>query len=117
MRAVHGPLGRFQVRAQVTPQFGFSGPGGPSGGRREPVVTQTERAEGRPEECIAIGDRCAPFRGYRLEMRLAMLIPFLFDEPIEASEAVFQFGVQTLERLSQLLLATAVDVRAPLRFA
>lgn len=58
-------------------------------------------AEGRPKECVAVDDRCASLEDNRLEMRLTMLISFLFDESFEASEAVFQFRFQTLERLSQ----------------
>ena len=44
-----------------------------------------------------------------------MLIPFFFDEPIEACEAVLQFGLQMIERLGQLSLAAVVG--APVRFA
>ena len=82
--------------SEVAPQFGFSGPRTPSGGGWELIVTQAEGAEGRTEECIAVGDRCAAFRGDRLEMGQTVLIPFLFHEPIEAYETVFQFGGRPL---------------------
>lgn len=51
------------MRSNVTPQFGFSGPGGLFGGRWEPVVTQAERAEGRTEKRITVRDGCTPFGG------------------------------------------------------
>ena len=42
------------------------------------------------------------------EVRLAVLTPFLFDKPIEASEAILQFGLQSLEGARQLLWTAVV---------
>ena len=66
---------------------------------------------------MAMGDRPAPLRRNRREVRLAVLTPFLFDKPIEASEAILQFGLQSLEGIRQLSSTAVVDVCAPLRFA
>jgi len=41
---------------------------------------------------MAVGNRCASLRGYRRKVRAAMRILFLFDKPIEASDAIYQFG-------------------------
>ena len=69
------------------------------------------------EECMAAGDRLAPLQGNRCEVHLAMLTPFLFNKPIEASEAILQCGLQSLEGTRQLFATAVVDMCAPLRFA
>ena len=66
---------------------------------------------------MAIGDRAAPLRRNRLEVCLAVLTPFFFDKPIEASEAIFQFGLQSLEGTRQLFATAVMDMCALLRFA
>jgi hypothetical protein len=38
---------------------------------------------------VAMGDRPAPLRSNRLEVRLVVLTSFSLDKPIEASEAIF----------------------------
>ena len=81
------------------------------------VVTQAEWTKRGTEKCMAAGDRPTPLRPNQLEVPLAVLTPFLFDKPIEASEAIFQFGLQSLEGTRQLFSAAVVDMRAPLRFA
>jgi len=102
--------------SEVAPQFGFSGPRIPTGGGWELIVTQTEGAEGRTEECVAVGDRCAAFGGDRLEVGQTVSIPFLFHEPIEACETVFQFRGRSLQCVSQLRLTTSMNMVVPLRF-
>ena len=69
------------------------------------------------EECIAMGDRPVPLRSNRLEVRLVVPTLFFFDKPIEISEAIFQFGLQSLEGIRQLFTTVLVDMCAPLRFA
>ena len=66
---------------------------------------------------MVMGDRPAQLRRNRLEVRLAVLITLFFDKPIEASEAISQFGLQALKRASQLFATAFVDMRAPWRFA
>ena len=66
---------------------------------------------------MAAGNGCAAFRGDRFEVRLTVLIPLFFNKPAEASEAVSQLGLQSLERTCQLFATTVVDVCTPLRFA
>ena len=66
---------------------------------------------------MAVGDTPAPLQSNRLEVYLTVLIPFLFDKPIEAREAIFQFGVQSLEGTRQLVSTAVVDMRTPLRLA
>jgi len=83
----------------------------------EPVITHTEWTKGGTEECMTVGDRSAPLRSNRLEVHLTVLSPFLFDEPIEASKAILQFGLQSPEGIRQLFPTAVVDMCAPLRFA
>ena len=76
----------------------------------------TEGAESRTAKGVAVGDGCAAFGGDRFEMYLTMLIPFLFDVPIETSEAILQFRRRSLQRLRELCLSTVVNVCASLNF-
>ena len=58
---------------------------------------------------MAVGDTPARLRSSRFEVHLTVLIP--------TSQAIFQFGVQSLEGTRQLVPTAVVDMRAPLRLA
>ena len=81
------------------------------------IVTHAERIEGRTNNCITVDNGCAAFRGDRFEVRLTVLMSLLINKSAEASEAVSQLGLQSLERICQLFATTVVDVCTSLRFA
>ena len=58
---------------------------------------------------MAVGDIPAPLRSSRFKVHPTVLIP--------TSEAIFQFGVQSLEGTRQLVPTAVVDRRTPLRLA
>ena len=66
---------------------------------------------------MTVGNRGAPFRGDRLEVGFAVLIPLFFDKSAEANEAIFQLGLQSPKRTCQLFVKTVVDMCTPPRFA
>lgn len=68
------------------------------------------------QEYAAVRDRRAPFGRYRLEVCEAVFVPLLLDKPIEATIAVSQFRLHTLEGACQLFTLAGVNMRGPLSF-
>ena len=65
---------------------------------------------------MAVDNRGASSRDDRLEVSLTVLISFFSDKSAEVNEAVFQPGLQSLERTRQLFVTKIVDMCTPLRF-
>lgn len=51
-----------------------------------------------------------------IDVHLTVLVPFLFNKPTEASEAVLQLHLQSLKGICQLFVMAIVDVCTLLRF-
>lgn len=64
---------------------------------------------------MVVSDTPAPLRSNRLKVYLIVLILFLFDKPIEASEIIFQFGVQSLKGIRQLVSTAVINMYTSLR--
>ena len=86
------------------------------GRRSKPVVADAERTKRGTDNYMAVNNRGAPSRDDRLEVGLTVLISFFFDKSAEVNEAVFQLGLQSLERTCQLFVTTIVDMCTSLRF-
>jgi len=69
------------------------------------------------DKCVAVLDRPALFRRHCREMRLAVILPFISDDPIIALIAVMDFCLQPLKLACHLPTDAYLNVAISITFA
>lgn len=84
-----GPVVPIGVLIHMHPQLAVTCPGYQSlRRRRKGRTTETEGAEPRPKQGIAVGDRAAPFGRHRGQVQLTMVFPLVSHQPLKALVAI-----------------------------